>query len=111
MSEHERLKWIRLDNAAKVFPPTVKKTDTRVFRFNCRLFEDIQPELLQSALDKVVAEFPHFLYVIRQGLFWYYFEQSKLKPVVTPGKRVSVRSALYPRKQDAAVQRDLFKSG
>ena len=31
--------WSRLDNAAKIFPSTIEKTDTRVFRFYCELTE------------------------------------------------------------------------
>ena len=61
MSRQENIGWRKLDNAAKAFPPTVKKSDTRVFRFSCELFEGIDQKTLQLALDKAVLEFPHFL--------------------------------------------------
>ena len=79
--------WTKLDNAAKAFPPTAQKSDTRVFRFSCELFEDVDEKLLQTALDKVLKEFPHFLCVLRQGFFWYYLEQSELRPVVKQESR------------------------
>ena len=43
--------WSRLDNAAKIFPSTSERTDTRVFRFYCELDEDVDRELLQEAAD------------------------------------------------------------
>ena len=43
-------KWIKLDNAAKIFPATVSGPDTKVFRFSCELFEDVDPEILKEAV-------------------------------------------------------------
>lgn len=78
----EKKSWSRLDNAAKAFPSTSEKSDTRVFRFSCELFEEIDPEILQFAVDKAIEEFPSWLCVMKRGLFWYYLEQSDLKPIV-----------------------------
>ncbi len=58
------------------------KNDTRVFRFYCELKEAIQPQLLQTALDRTVETYPVFLSVIRKGVFWSYLEKSSLHPVV-----------------------------
>ena len=44
-------KWRKLDNAALAFPLVTGKDDTRVFRFYCELKEEVDPELLQQALD------------------------------------------------------------
>ena len=41
--------WSRLDNAAKIFPPSNMGTNTCVFRFSCDLKEEVSPELLQKA--------------------------------------------------------------
>ena len=86
--------WNRLDNAAKIFPSNTGKRDTKVFRFSCELYEEIVPEFLQQALDITVAYFPIFRSVMKKGLFWYYFEQSRLDPVVLPETR-PVCSPLY----------------
>lgn len=94
MSRQENIGWSKLDNAAKAFPPTVKKSDTRVFRFSCELFEEIDEAILQKALDKAVMGFPHFLSVMRKGLFWYYLEQCDIKPVVLPETKMPC-SQLY----------------
>ncbi len=82
MSKRRDLDWLRLDNAAKIFPSTSSKRDTGVFRFSCELKETIDPILLQRALDATVKQFPHFLSVLRHGLFWYYLERSHRRPRV-----------------------------
>ena len=86
--------WNRLDNAAKIFPSNTGKRDTKVFRFSCELYEAVIPELLQQALDITIDYFPIFRSVMKKGLFWYYFEQSRLQPVVLPETR-PICSPLY----------------
>lgn len=86
--------WRQLDNAAKIFPPNSGKRDTKVFRFDCRLKEEVDPEILQKALDKTMLSFPLYASIIRKGLFWYYFEASTIKPIVSLEKK-SPCSSLY----------------
>lgn len=74
--------WRKLDNAAKIFPTNSNKYDTKVFRFSCRLKENVRQEVLQQALDKTLYAFPLYRSIIRKGLFWYYFESSTIRPVV-----------------------------
>lgn len=74
--------WTRLDNVAKVFPSTIEKSDTRVFRFCCELEEEIDAAVLQGAVDDALLDFPHFRCIMRNGLFWYYLEQTSLSPIV-----------------------------
>ncbi len=78
------LKWARLDNAAKIFPPTSHGADTGVFRLSCELTEPVRPDLLQQALDETLLQFPHMLMVMRRGVFWYYLEQTTLHAEVVP---------------------------
>lgn len=74
--------WSRLDNAAKIFPPTSTKQDPKVFRFVCELNEAVDAQILQTALDRTVELFPFYRSVLKKGLFWYFFEDSPLKPTV-----------------------------
>lgn len=74
--------WSRLDNAAKIFPPTSSEQDTKVFRFACELMERVEPALLQQALDQTMGYFPGYRSVLKRGLFWYYLEESELEPEV-----------------------------
>lgn len=86
--------WRRLDNAAKIFPPTSTRGDPRVFRFACELNEPIAADLLQRALDQAIERFPLYRVVMKKGLFWYYLESSALVPKVKAEHR-SPCSPLY----------------
>ncbi|MDD2427055.1 MAG: DUF6320 domain-containing protein [Eubacteriales bacterium] len=79
-----RAKWVRLDNASKVFPATANYQDTKVFRVAAELNEAVDPEILQQALDAIMPRFPSFNAVLRRGVFWYYFEQSERRSIVQP---------------------------
>ena len=54
--------WNRLDNAAKIFPPTTTRRDPKVFRFSCRFTEEVDPEVLQKALQLFYQKLMHLLY-------------------------------------------------
>ncbi|MDF2632914.1 MAG: hypothetical protein K0Q85_1510 [Caproiciproducens sp.] len=82
MIHKKPVSWNRLDNAAKIFPPTSDKRDTKVFRFACELYEPIEPDVLQEALNKTIEEFPFFQSILKGGLFWYYLESCSIKPLV-----------------------------
>lgn len=79
--------WARLDNAAKIFPPTAHGANTGVFRLSCELAEQVDPETLQRALEDTLPRFPHMSMVLRRGVFWYYLEQTTLRPRVSPETR------------------------
>lgn len=82
MFNTQRSNWRKLDNAAKIFPATSNRRDTRVFRFYCECRDTIDKTSLQMALDKTVEKYPLFLAVMRRGLFWFYLEKSDIAPVV-----------------------------
>lgn len=90
-------KWTRLDNAAKLYASVSSRRDPKVFRFACQLCEDIDPTLLQAAVDETMTLFPLYRSVLRRGLFWYFLEPSpRLKPRVHPEDRPPC-SPLYAR--------------
>ena len=74
-------KWRKLDNAALAFPPATDKNDTRVFRMYCELTEEINPEILQDALDRTMEKYPLFQVVLRKGLFWFYLERRDIRAI------------------------------
>ncbi|MEG1426435.1 MAG: hypothetical protein RSC76_01970, partial [Oscillospiraceae bacterium] len=84
MKKRKSAMWSRLDNAAKIFPSTSRKTDTSVFRFYCELMEQVEPQMLAAALENAIREFPNFLCVLRKGAFWYYLESTEKRPQVVP---------------------------
>ena len=102
MFQQKRAYWRNLDNAAKLFSATSSPKDTRVFRFYCILKEEIDPELLQEALNRTVKRYPVFLSVMRKGLFWHYLEKSELRPVVREEYKEPC-SCLYVRDKKALL--------
>lgn len=82
--DRKPMRWTRLDNAAKIFPPTSHGSDTGVFRLSCELTEPVVPATLQQALDRTLAHYPHLRMVMRRGVFWYYLEQTTQRPLVEP---------------------------
>ncbi len=75
-------KWYRLDNAAKIFPPTISKKDPKIFWFSLELYEKIDQKILEKALMISIKEYPIFLSELKRGLFWYYLEESNLQPII-----------------------------
>ncbi len=68
--------WGKLDNSAHLFPAIAGEGMSNVYRVAVYLNEDIVPETLQEALDMVLPKFPTFNCRLRQGMFWYYFEEN-----------------------------------
>ena len=96
--------WLKLDNAAKIFPPTSTKRDSKVIRFSCELKEEIDPKLLQKALDKNMLTFPFYRSVLKRGLFWYYLDYSHLLPTVHQEKE-PICSPLYNKNKKTLLFR------
>lgn len=79
----QKIRWEKLDNTANLFPAIASYNMTNVYRISVTLFEEIDGELLQEALDKVLPRFDTFCVRLRKGIFWYYFESNeKPAPVV-----------------------------
>lgn len=76
----ESKKWMRLDNAAKIYPAAKKRNWTALFRISAELTEEIDPVVLEEAQRSVVARFPGFAQKLRRGMFWYYLEQNDGAP-------------------------------
>ncbi|MFI3170845.1 MAG: DUF6320 domain-containing protein [Eubacteriales bacterium] len=86
--------WRKLDNAAKVFPATANSKNTKVFRFYCELYEAINPNSLQQALDITLEKYPLFKTVLRRGIFWFYLERNEYRPIVKEERKAPC-SSLY----------------
>lgn len=74
--------WRRLDNTAKIFPVIANENMSQVFRISATLKEEVQPELLQQALEDILPHMRNFQVKLRRGIFWYYFEENKKVPQV-----------------------------
>lgn len=68
--------WDKLDNTAHIFPIIAGEKMSNVYRLSVFLKEDVVPEKLQEALDLILPQFKGFNVRLRQGIFWYYFEEN-----------------------------------
>ena len=70
----DRTAWYKLDLSANVYPTLQRRNFSSVYRLSILLNEDINPELLQQAVDLTLPRFPSFQVALRKGLFWRYLE-------------------------------------
>lgn len=84
------IRWERLDNTAHLFPVIAGESMSNVYRISVTLTELVNPEMLQEALDIVLPKFDGFNLRLRQGVFWYYFEENG-----KPAPRVRVET-MFP---------------
>ena len=76
--------WLRLDNAALIFPAVRRRDWTNAFRVSATLNEPVQPEILQQAVDALMPRFPSFYVCLRPGVFWYYLQKLEQPPKIQP---------------------------
>ena len=79
-SKPKLLHWVRLDNAAKIYPAARRRNWSNVYRQSVTLTEEVDVHVLQSALDATVERFPTIAARLRRGLFWYYLQQIESAP-------------------------------
>ena len=70
------IRWDKLDNTAHLFPVIAGEAMSNVYRISVTLTEEVQQEQLQKALNIVLPKFAGFNLRLRQGVFWYYFEEN-----------------------------------
>ncbi len=83
MKFKRRQRWLKLDNAAKIFPAARTRTWTNVFRLSATLIEDIDTEILQKSVCDIKRRFPSICVHLDNGIFWYYIEETPNAPTVT----------------------------
>ncbi len=75
-------RWLRLDNAGKIFPASRRRGWYNVFRLSAELNDVVDPTVLQSALDVTLWRFPSVATRLRRGVFWYYLEEIATPPKI-----------------------------
>lgn len=75
-------RWLRLDNAAKIYPAARNNNWSNIFRLSATLTEPIDRAVLERALGVVAARFPSIAVRLRRGAFWYYLEPLESSPKV-----------------------------
>lgn len=82
MMPEQKLRWMPLDNAAKIYPAARRQNWSNIFRVSATMTEAVDTEMLRAALDVTVRRFPSMAVRLRRGLFWYYLEQIDHIPMI-----------------------------
>ncbi len=77
-------KWMKLDNAALIYPAAARRNWNALFRVSAHIDEPVDPTLLDQALASTLRRFPGFSSRLRRGMFWYYLEHLEGHPPVQP---------------------------
>lgn len=75
-------RWMKLDNAAKIYPAAKRKNWNNTFRLSATLDEPINRDILRIALDSTIPRFPSIAAKLKRGVFWYYLEELSRAPEI-----------------------------
>lgn len=82
MTDEKR--WMRLDNAAKIYPAASRRRWHALFRLSATLKEPVDPDILMRAQERMVQRFPSFYVRLHSGMFWHYLEEAGHPAAVEP---------------------------
>ena len=104
LSHERKLRWMRLDNAAKIYPAAKRRNWNNFFRLSATLTEPVDTAVLRSALDVTARRFPSMAVRLRRGVFWYYLEQIPQAPAIQPEKSCPLAHAPFDQVRRCALR-------
>ena len=110
LSPARSLRWMRLDNAAKIFPAAKRRNWNNFFRISATLTEPIDTAVLASALDVTARRFPSIAVRLRRGVFWYYLEEIPKTPSIQPEKSCPLAHAPFHEVRQCAFRVLVYKN-
>jgi NRPS condensation-like uncharacterized protein len=100
--------WLRLDNAAKLFPAIMSGELTAVFRITAYLKSPVKFSALKEAVEITSRRFPYFSVSLGSGLFWYYLEFNKQLPRIQTEEEIPC-TAFAAKRRNEPLYRILVK--
>jgi NRPS condensation-like uncharacterized protein len=97
--------WLRLDNAAKIYPAIKSSEVTSVIRISVELKERIKAKPFKEAILAVEDRFPYYKVILKKGFFWYYLNHQNLPVQVSADHGIPCREF----KKDELMYRILVK--
>ena len=110
LSPARSLRWMRLDNAAKIYPAAKRRNWNNFFRISATLTEPIDTGVLASALDVTARRFPPIAVRLRRGAFWYYLEEIPKTPSIQPEKSCPLAHAPFHEVRQCAFRVLVYKN-
>jgi NRPS condensation-like uncharacterized protein len=74
--------WLKLDNAAQIYPSSSNNRSPAQFRLSVTFNSPIKFEALQQAWENVLHRCSYFQVYLRRGFFWYYLQKHHDTPVI-----------------------------
>src|SRR5688572_9721755 len=84
--------WLKLDNAAKIYPAIKDDELTSVFRVGAELKERIRIKPFMDAIHALEKRFPYYKVQLKAGFFWYYLEPHDLPIATEPDHDIPCRA-------------------
>lgn len=84
--------WLRLDNAAKIYPAIQTDELTAVFRISVVLKQPVKAKPLLSAIGMLEQRFPYYKVKPKTGFFWYYLEHDNSPIPIKPDTDIPCRA-------------------
>jgi NRPS condensation-like uncharacterized protein len=92
--------WLKLDNAAKLFPAIMSGELTSVFRITVFLKKPIKFTAIREAVEITSRRFPYFSVSLGSGLFWHYLEYNNQLPRILTEEKIPCTAFAAKRKNE-----------
>jgi len=80
--KQDELTWLKLDNAALIYPATLSRKQAAMFRLTVTLNDKVDIDILSKAIENIMPRFPTFNFTLKEGLFWFYFDPIDDRPKI-----------------------------
>ncbi len=100
--------WLKLDNAAKLFPAIMSGELTAVFRITAQLKKPVRYSAIREAVEITSHRFPYFSVSLGSGLFWHYLEYNHQLPRIQTEEKIPC-TAFAARRKNEPLYRILVK--
>ncbi len=92
--------WLKLDNAAKLFPAISSEELTSVFRITATLAKPVKYTALKEAVKTTSKRFPYFNVSLGIGLFWNFLEFHDQSPRIHLEEKIPCTAFAINRKNE-----------
>ena len=96
----QEIGWLKLDNAAKLFPAIMSGELTSVFRITAFLKKPVKFSAIKEAVEITSKRFPYFSVSLGSGLFWYYLEYNHQLPRIQTEEKIPCTAFAAKRKNE-----------
>jgi NRPS condensation-like uncharacterized protein len=104
----QEIGWLKLDNAAKLFPAIMSGELTSVFRITAFLRKPVKYSAIKEAVEITSKRFPYYSVSLGSGLFWYYLEYNKQLPRIQTEEKIPC-TAFAAKRRNEPLYRILVK--